>query len=331
MAPHFGPNVVGHEAHQKALREEAGGANVFGTRVRNAIPDSGPTNREKRQSEFGPAVVDGVNVTNDQATVPIEDLKNYLSENPTFFDSLYENELARAGGARPEALGIFYEVERGIKGAMREDVMAEIRGLLGQKGIDAEALAERARLHKENVDAAQERNRENALLDQAPRLKALREREENLKFVNEQGSESGKAQVLPLDQNAQIAQAARDQGVNIGVGEAQGVVGTEPAKPEGNIRPETQAPTGPILVPKGESTAEGVQAAQGTSPADGAGSQSTTEEQDFDTMTRAELEAYLGEDEVTKLKEKGGSGSEGAVVKDDLVKAAKRKQRREAK
>lgn len=330
MAPHFGPNVVGHEAHQKALREEAGGANVFGTRVRSAIPDSGPTNSAKRNSEFGPAVVADVNVKEADATLSIEDLKNALSENPTFFDSLYEAELARAEGARPEALGIFYEVERGIKGAMRPDVMAEIRGLLGQKGIDAEALAERARLHKENIDAAQERTRENALLDQAPRLKALRERAENLKFVEEQG-EGTTGQIIPVDQNAQIAQAARDQGVNIGVGEAQGVVGTEPAKPTGAIRPETQTAGGPILVPKGESTAEGVQAAQGTSPADGAGSQTKEEEQDFESKTRAELEAYLGDEEIAKLKEKGGSGSEGAVVKDDLVKAAKRKAKREAK
>jgi hypothetical protein len=336
MANHFGPNVIGHEAHEKALREEKGGANVFGTRVRDQIPDSGPTNIAKRVSSFGPAVTAFAHGSDTKGepneSLEIDDLRNVLTENPTFLDSLFEAELGRSDGARPDALAIFYEFERGIKGAMREDVMADIRALLGQKGIDADARANLARAQVTAIEEQQARNEENVKLGDAPRIKALREREENLKFIEENGSESGKAQVISSDQNRQVQDIADRDGLDLGQQSSGGVVGRVPAKPNGDVHPETQQPGPRPLAPKGTGQGEGTDNPNatsngqgGSSPADGAGSEE--EEDDLTTYTKADLEDYLG-DEVENVK---GTGSEGAVLKDDLLKAAKRKQRRFAK
>jgi hypothetical protein len=336
MANHFGPNVIGHEAHEKALREEKGGANVFGTRVRDQIPDGGPTNSAKRVSSFGPAVTEFAHGSDTKGqpneSLEIDDLRNVLTENPTFLDALYEAELGRSDGARADALAIFYEVERGIKGAMREDVMQEIRGLLGQKGIDADARANLARAQVTALHEQQARTEENVKLGDAPRIKALRQREEDLQFIDENGSESGKAQLISSDQNRQVQDIADRDGLDLGQQSAGGVVGNIPAKPDGDVHPETQQPGPRPIAPKGTGQGEGTDNPNatsngqgGTSPADGAGSQ----EDGFDpeTATKAELEDYLG-DEVENVK---GTGADDRVVKDDLVRAAKRKQKRDAK
>lgn len=322
MAPHFGSKVVGHEAFDKAVRTEQGGGNVFGTRVRSAIPENGPTNTAKRASEFGVAVTMGASGTNTKGeesdSVSIDELRNILTENPTFFDSLYEAELAREDGPRPDALQIFYEVERGIKGQMRADVMAEIRGLLGQGAIDADARANQAAVRVQQQQEMAKRTEENRLLADADRVKGLKERAENVKAVK-QAEKSGDVGVqVGLTTEQQESRIASAQGVTLpgaehATGSLPGGQGT-PAKPEGDVQPGTQT--------TGTGSPSGAQSsASTTSPSDGAASQ------DFDAMKKADLEAYLGED-AANVK---GTGADGAVLKDDLVKAAKKKAKKSAK
>jgi hypothetical protein len=237
---HFGSKVVGTAAYEKAVREEKGGANVFGTRVRSSIPEDGPTNREKRQSEFGPLTTDGAHASDTKGkktdSISIEELKDVLAINPTFFDSLYEAELARADGARPEALSIFYEIERGIKGQMRADVMNEIKTLLGEKGVTSAALAADARARGEAADAMAERTRENAQLVDAERIKSLRERADNLKVVKEHDKDGTATSQIALDTQSQAdaRNAHRSE-------RAETATGTVSAEPGGPVHEETQA------------------------------------------------------------------------------------------
>lgn len=321
MAPHFGSKVVGHEAFDKAVRTEQGGGNVFGTRVRSAIPENGPTNIAKRNSEFGVAVTMGASGTNTKGeesdSVSIDELRNILTENPVFLDSLFEAELAREDGPREDALQIFYEVERGIKGQMRADVMADIRRLLGQGAIDADARANQAAVRAQQQQEMAKRTEENKLLADADRVKGLKERAENVKAVK-QAEKSGDVGVqVGLTTEQQESRIASAQGVTLpgaehATGSLPGGQGT-PAKPEGDVQPGTQT--------TGTGSPSGAQSsADGSSPSDGAASQ------DFEAMTKAELQDYLGDDAPSE-----GSGADGAVVKDDLVKAAKKKAKKSAK
>ena len=321
MAPHFGSKVVGHEAYDKAVRTEQGGGNVFGTRVRSAIPENGPTNTAKRASEFGVAVTVGAKATDttgaENDSVSIDELRNILTENPTFFDSLYEAELARQDGPRPDALAIFYEVERGIKGQMRADVMQEIRSLLGQGAIDADARANLAQVQLQVQEGIQKRTEENRLLADADRVKGLKDRAENVKAVKEAQESGAVSTQVGFTTEAQASQIASEQGITLpgqehATGSLPGGQGT-PAKPEGDVQPGTQQP--------GTGSPSGAQSsASTTSPETGAASQ------DFESMKKADLEAYLGADVPTE-----GSGADGAVVKDDLVKAAKKKAKKESR
>jgi hypothetical protein len=320
---HFGSKVVGHEAYDKAVREEKGGGNVFGTRVRGAIPELGPTNIAKRNSEFGVAVLDHAHASdakgNKTDSVSIDDLRNILAENPTFFDSLYEAELARADGARPDALSIFYEVERGIKGQGRQDVMGEITALLGQKGIDAEALANQAKVRRIAMDEAQQRNEENKLLGDADRIKSLKEREENLKIVRE-GKEGGSSQLIASTTEGQEQSIAEREGLAL-PGQTETATGKVPAKPDGPIHPESSQPGARQGVPKSDAD---------TKPAKDTTDSTSTEEDeevDFEQYTKAELTEYLGDD-AENVK---GTGAGGRVLQADLVKAAKKKEKAAAK
>jgi hypothetical protein len=246
MAPHFGSRVSGDEAYDKAVREEKGGGNVFGSRVVDSIKGDGPMAVAKRATEHGPRVV--IDATQTDASgaegeVAIDDLRNMLAENPTTLDSLYEHELARADGPRPDALGIFREVERGIKGAGRAEILNEIAELLGERRVTAGQRADLNRALREQDERMQERTAENALLDDAPRLKALREREDNLKEV-QKATHEGTLSQLPLDTRAQAEQIAKEEGLDVpgSSGASEGEVPQTPAKPEGNVRVETQAP-----------------------------------------------------------------------------------------
>lgn len=324
MAPHFGSKVTGHEEYDKAVRTEVGGGNVFGTRVRGAIPETGPTNIAKRNSEFGVGVLDGAHGSDTEGnhtdTVSIEQLRNLLTENPTFFDSLYEAELARNDGARPDALAIFYEVERGIKGQMRPDVMSEIRALMGQKGIDSAALADQAKVRVQAQAEMAQRNEENKLLADAGRVKDLRERAENISIVKDAQKKGDVGVQVGFTTEAQESRIAGEQGIALPGAASANATGTVPSKPSGPVSPATQTAGGGS--PSGANASAG-----GSSPAGGAGSEKQPDtDKALDEMTKAELEDYLGED-AAKVK---GTGAGEAVVKDDLLKAAKKKAKKSA-
>lgn len=327
---HFGSKVVGTAAYEKAVREEKGGANVFGTRVRASIPEDGPTNREKRQSEFGPLTTDGAHASDTKGkktdSISIEELKDVLAINPTFFDSLYEAELARADGARPEALSIFYEIERGIKGQMRQDVMNEIRTLLGEKGVTSAALAADARARGEAADAMAERTRENAQLVDAERIKSLRERADNLKIVQEHDKQGTAASQIALDTQSQADARNTHRSER-----AETATGKVSAEPDGPVHTETQSRGPRIGVSEGGTQGTGDSGTAKTEETDDDGKDDGEDIRTLDDKTKGELEEYLGDEEVGKLKEKGGSGARGAITHDDLLKAAKRKFRRDAK
>jgi hypothetical protein len=320
MAPTFGSRVIGEDAYDKAVRTEKAGGNVFGARVVGAITGDGPIATAKRATEHGPLVVAGAQQSDTKGapsdSVSIDELRNILAENPTFLDSLYEAELAREDGPRPEALHIIREVERGIKGAARPEILREIAQLLGET---AQVAAQRADLNagflKQREEQAK-REEENKALRDADRLKALRERQENLDAVEKAGGDPAEADAA----NAVMDTAAKARELG-GVKAAQGgAPATVPTKPDGPVHAETQSPGTRPFVPK---------AGQDGEVADGEGEAGDSSDiaQQVENATVEELKEFLGDDELAKLREKGGSGADGAVVKADLVKAAKRKAR----
>jgi hypothetical protein len=283
----FGSRVIGKDAYDKAVRQQKGGAAVFGVRVRGSIPETGPTNTAKRTTEHGARVVMGATGSDEKGNaaegVSIDSLKNILAENPTFFDSLFENELARSDGPRKDALKIFQQVETGIKGAGRRDVLDDIAALLGEKPVWGGAVAE-ANLNK-------------ARTTQIGRQIARQERNQRAKEEEVE---------VPATTEEQIEEIQEEQGTaDAGTTPYKGV----PSKPEGDVNPETQTSGERPFVPKGEAESKGDQKAEAT---------------DFDTYTIAELEKYLG-DEAANVK---GSGADGRVVKGDLVRAARRQERK---
>lgn len=322
MSPHFGSRVTDSEAYDKAVREEKGGASTFGVRVTGAIKGDGPVATAKRATEHGPLVVAGAQQSNTKGepadAVSIDELRNILAENPTTLDSLYEAELGREGGPRPEALHIIREVERGIKGAGRREILDEIAELLGETAASAAHRADLNAGFLKQREQMAKREQENVALRDAGRLKSIRERNENLKAVEDASGREGDAAPLPSDTRTQAERAA---GIER---HPRGIPATVPAKPEGPIQPETQSPVQP-LVPKGESDGENDGEAGGE---DGGEIGDASE---VENATVAELREFLGDEEVQKLTEKGGSGADGSVVKADLVKAAKRKVRAAAK
>lgn len=318
MAPHFGSRVVGDEAHDKALREEKGGASAFGVRVVGAITGNGPVAEAKRATEHGVRVVDQATYTdtkgNPTDALSIEEIRNGLTENPTFFDSWYEGELAREDGPRPEALHIFREVEKGIKGAGRREILDEIAVLLGETSARAAQRADLAAAQREQFRQQQQREQENVLLADAERVKALKERDENLSLVKDSQHEGTKSQIIPLDTQRQTEAIAEERGLDIGGTNAEATRGASKgpgAKPEGPINPGTQQPGSDATgVPDGDG--------EENDPSD------EPTEEELKNSTVADLEAYLGGD-AEKVK---GTGADGRVVKADLLRAAKRKLRK---
>lgn len=316
--PHFGSRVIGNDAYDKAVRENKGGASAFGVRVTGAITGDGPVATAKRATEHGPLVVAGAQQTDTKGNpgegVSIDELRNILAENPTQLDNMYEAELARESGPRSDALHIIREVERGIKGAGRAEILNEIASLLGETAAQA---ASRADLNSGFLKAAEERQQraeENALLGDADRVKALKEREDNLNAVKDSRNEGTRSQ-LPSSAPDTLAQAREAAGITPEKTAKQGQRQTTPTKPEGPIQPETQSAVQP-LVPKGETGDEDEENGEDEPTPD-----------ELENSTVADLEAYLGDEEVAKLKERKG----GRVLKADLLRAAKRKQRTTAK
>lgn len=314
--PHFGAKVTGRDAYDRAVRENKGGGNVFGKRVRGSITEAGPVGEKKRATEHGALVVDGATAQDTKGKpsdgLAIDQIKNILTENPTFFDSLYEAELARPEGARPDALEVFLQFEIGIKGAGRREIIDEIRGLLGEKGVTAAQVAEENKLRLRQRDAIAERTEENAMLQEADRARSLARREEDLEVVRKARAKGSSARAGgdPLMMDSQRRATADEEGIDIGQGtdtSARIAHPRTPAKPEGNIHPETQTSGTRPLAPKGEGETSDE-------------SEQSEEEQRLRKLTVKQLnkEAKKVKVDVDEIE---GSGADGAVLKDDLVAA----------
>lgn len=204
---HFGPRVQGSKNYEKEAAAMERGESHFGTRVTGARPGiDDPDSRARSASEFGPLVTNEA----EREDVSVEELEDILAENPTHFRQLYENELSRPGGPRKAALEVFDLVEMGPKGEGRQHIHREIQTLLG--GIDPagpRALAE-ADAIRDRAEENEKLNEENKLLQDAPRLKALKEREDNLKAVrgNPQAQSASEGQ-QPKAKSRSKAKSAR--------------------------------------------------------------------------------------------------------------------------
>lgn len=235
MGTKFGSRVVGAEEYDRSVREQEAGADVFGKRVVGDVGGGGTAEElAKGQSQFGARVVMGAEAADHTgakgATVAVEDLENILTENPTFFDSLFENELARAGGPRNEALEVFAVVEVGPKGADREWVMKKINGLLGKTAMTAGVTADTNNEIIKHTQEMEQRNVENRAIADSGRLKSLAEREESLETIRkhnpkllEQQPEGGTGGETPGTERSE-KQPSSDKG-------------------EKDVKPETQART----------------------------------------------------------------------------------------
>lgn len=183
MSSTFGARVIGDEAAAKALAEQKGGGNVFGKRVVTAIPEPNTEAVAKKNSQFGPLVVKGSTNQDNHGkpgSVSVSEIERILGENPTFFDSLYEGELARPEGPRTDALEVFLNVEYGIKGAGRQSIIQEIKAMLGHGAITAKQLANDFTAQSKALDERLERQEENERLGDAARIHSLRQREDDL-------------------------------------------------------------------------------------------------------------------------------------------------------
>ncbi len=237
----FGKRVAGEKEHSDAVAKAAGGAEVFGKRVRGATQAPSAADLEgKGQSEFGPRTLQEAHAsgpTGNSSTISVGEIKDILTENPTFFDSLYENELALASGPRKAALEVFEIVELGIKGAGRRHILTEISTLLGRDATTQRRSAANLEGHYEALRGQEQRNEENAKLADLPRLEAMVKREEALKTLDKAEHAGTRSQLLPESEDAQIKHFAPE------VKEDKASAPSEPSKPSGPNKPETQAPT----------------------------------------------------------------------------------------
>lgn len=123
-----GPRVIGAEAFAAQQKNVKVGADRFGPRVR------GVNTQTQTAPPPGARTTTGSRVNSPEPdAVAVEELRRILAENGTFFDGLYETELSRAEGARPDALLVFLVAEKA--GQQRKDVLDEINELLADKGV----------------------------------------------------------------------------------------------------------------------------------------------------------------------------------------------------
>lgn len=215
----FGARVVGEKAAAEALAAQKGGGEVFGKRVFNPAASPNSEQAAKGNSQFGAAVIGGAHESDargKEGSTSVADLERILGENPTFFDSLYEAELARKEGARVDALKIFLNVEYGIKGAGRAHVIEEIRGLLGETAVTAKQRGNDLLAHGKRIEAQQERQTENANLLDAERVQGLRDRDDNLEALAKSKNKGTQSQIGSADTDAQQKAIAKDEKLDIG-------------------------------------------------------------------------------------------------------------------
>lgn len=237
----FGSRVIGEEAYTRSLREQKAGADVFGKRVVGDLREGTADELAKNNSQFGPKVIMNAEAADHTgkkgATVAVEDLENILTENPTFFDSLFENELARSGGPRKDALEVFAVFEVGPKGADRAHVMRKINGLLGKTANEAAVNAENVSKAIKREGEMAQRDVENRALQDADRIKGLAEREENLAKIRKHNPELLKQQPEGgTGGDSPSADSKTDR---------EGSTAKAPSsdKKESDVKPETQART----------------------------------------------------------------------------------------
>jgi hypothetical protein len=168
------------------------------------------------------------------------------------------------------------------------------------------------------------RNEENALLIDADRIKNLRERADNLKVLKEHDKNDVAASQVALDTQAQTNALNPHRSER-----TETATGRTSAEPDGPVHEETQSRGPRIGVSEGGTQSTGD--ADGGGAADDEGKDDGEDIRTLDDKTKGELEEYLGDEEMGKVKEKGGTGARGAITHDDLLKAAKRKFRRDAK
>ena len=255
----FGSKVVGEEEAARAIEKAKGGGNVFGKRVMEPFESGTAEQAAKAASQFGPRTIGGASQQDQKGKrgSPSEkDIENMLEENPTFFDSLYEAELAREEGPRKAVLENFKVVEQGIKGAGRAHVIAEINKLLGFNQVTAAQRANQFRAQAKQIEEQEQRNEENAGLVDAGRIQSLVDREKNLETLQKSKNRGTQSQVkaVSADTDAQVRQIAEEEGLDVtgseaskksGAGQVEGgdARGTHTDLAEDDVKPETSQRT----------------------------------------------------------------------------------------
>lgn len=161
----LGTRVVGDErAAEEAAAENAtiGHQHTLGPRVTGILQAVPSAHRQQANATaLGHRVTDG---THAAADLSVEELKELLDENATFFDSLYIGELHRKGGPRVAALRVFENVEANSKqGAARAFILDEIHALLGTEDSADPVFVEREiEARRQAYEEQQQRMTENA-------------------------------------------------------------------------------------------------------------------------------------------------------------------------
>lgn len=217
----FGERVIGHEAAAASLAAQKGGADVFGKRVVSSIPEPTAFALAKKSSQFGAAVIDGAHESDTKGkpgSISVDDLAKVLDANPTFFDSLYEGELARKEGPRAAALEVLLLSEYGIHGQGRSSVIDEINGMLGKTAISAKQLANEHTARVKEIAARQVRQEENVLLHDAGRVRALKLRDDDLNALKGSKNKTTLDQIDGTDVSSenQRRAIANKEGLDIG-------------------------------------------------------------------------------------------------------------------
>lgn len=91
-APHFGSRVIGEEAFRQ-LQARARGGSQFGPRVKGTSEEQDARN--------------ATSIDKGGAGMSVAQVRQALADNPTFLDTLFEQELARPEGPRRDALLAF--------------------------------------------------------------------------------------------------------------------------------------------------------------------------------------------------------------------------------
>lgn len=169
----LGPRVVGDErAAEEAESEKAtiGGQHVLGPRVTGLLHAVPSTARQAaNNTKLGHRVTDESKPTD----LSVDEIRDLLHENSTFFDSLYIGELHRKGGPRVAALRVFKDIEANSKeGQARPYIIDEINSLLGINESEDENFVskqiEARRQAYEEMQSRQEKNQEKVEATQSP-------------------------------------------------------------------------------------------------------------------------------------------------------------------